>query len=308
MRKLNVKLTAFDLLHWINDRTVSTDLFEQAVVRNTIINLLDLYDHWCKDAAVCDVCRRPEASFVRNAEHELFDFPKRVDESNRKLAQLSSRLIGMGFDISALFSGFMSPESHTVLRATAYQGLITDYGEMIYTRRAAMSVLGSNNPVVVQSESFGKTGFDDILNLTVFIDASNGDDDWDNENALAANELVEFTKLSLRSTQIGDIEIPTSIERVETEVLALGGVLEDERDLVSVERHKVANVTKSHPVLGRIANGNDTWAVISYGTGRTINEAMRAILDSNGDPAITTDEAVKLASIVFSKRGTKQTV
>jgi hypothetical protein len=308
MRKLAVKLTAFDLLHWVNEHTVSNDIFEQAIVRNTLINLLDLYDHWCKDETTCDVCQRPEGAFVRNRESELEYHAEAIFESNRKFAELKTRLDKTNFDISSLYSAFITPESDTVIRAVAHRGVISDFGEMHYTRRGSVATLGSNHPVVIQGEEFGKTAFDGSLTLTVFLDTDHLSESWTVENTLAANELVTFTSDSLSSMRVGDIEIPTNVERVEEEVFALGGILEDERDIVRLERHKVINATRSHPVLGRLANGDDVWQIVSDGAGRTINDAMRTILASKGDPSLTTEEAIKLASIVFSKRGIKQYV
>jgi len=308
MRKLGIKLSAFDLLYWVNSHTVSNDVFEQTIVRNSIINLLDLYDHWCKDENECEVCQRPESVFVSNRIGELVNHAAAVEASERKYAELSARFARSNIDMSVFYSAFLSPESDTVIRSTAHQGVIDDYGNISYSRRAAMAVLGSDQPVVVQSEGFGKSGYDSSISLTVFLNNGAFDDSWSAQNTLASGKMVDFIKESLGSIQVGDIEIPTSVERIEAEVLALGGIREGERDAVSIERHVVSNANKSHPVLGRLATPDSFWLIVSEGAGRSLNDAMRVILDSKGDPSLTTSEAITLASIVFSKRGMQQHV
>ena len=307
MRRLGVKLTAFDLLYWVNTQTVGNDVFEQKIVRNTLINLMDLYDHYCSDESLCVVCTRPENIFVTNRIGDIINHPEAVEASDRKYNELVSRFARAGLDLNMLYSAFISPESHTVVRAVAHQGIINDFGDMEYSRRSSMAIIGSNQPIVLQAEGFGKTGYDDTITLTFFID-SDSDRGTDNQSASATNELVAFTRSALGSTKVGDIELPTKVERLETEVLAIGGIRDSEREAVTVERHKVINAAKSHPVLGRLATGDDVWQIVSEGAGRTINEAMRVILDSKGDPSLTTDEAITLASIVFSKRGVQQSV
>ena len=308
MRKLGVKLSAFDLLHWVNEQTSSSDIFEQGIVRNTLVNLMDLYDHWCRDENDCAVCQRPEGAYVRNQTPDPVLHAKALEESNRKYAELSARFEKSGIDLSFLYSAILSPESHTVIRSSAHQGVIDDFGNMRYSRRSAFAVLGSSIPVIIKSEGFGANGFDGAITLTVFLETHESQDTNGIESTLAANELVSFIKESLESTRIGDIEIPTCVERVRAEVFALGGVRDDERDIVNIETHIVTNANKSHPVLGRMASPDSFWLIASEGAGRSINEAFRVILDTKDDPSLTTEEAVKLASIVFSKRGVQPSV
>lgn len=308
MRKIEVKLTAFDLLYWVNDETVSDDATEQTIARNTLIKLMDLDDHWCVDESVCVVCIRPESVFLQNRIHDLIRHPIAVTASEKKYAKLISSLASLGRDISMLYQALLSPASHTVIRATAFQSIIDDYGITSNNRRGIFSVLGGDCPMVLQSDQYGKTAFDGGLNLTLFSEHTNTNGTWEVENTLAAHALVDFTRESLASTAIGDMDLPTTVERLEAEVLALAGIRDGERETIQIERHKVINASRSHPVLGRLAIGGDVWRIASEGDGRSINEAMRAILDSAQEPALTTEEAIKLSSIVFSKRGAQQSL
>lgn len=307
MRKFVIKLNAFDLLYWVNGETVSHNSHEQMVARSTIANLMDLYNHWCADQNDCAVCARPEAIFVYNQIGDIVYHPDAIEHSDRKFGELAARFKSAGIDMSMLYSAFVDAASHTVIRSTAHQGTIDDFGNMRYARRSGLAVLGSKNPIVMQSDTFGATGYDTNISITLFID-NEVETDIDIKTSLITAEMVNFVNGALTNTRVGDMEIPTSVERLEEEVLALGSERDDEREAVSIERHVITNAAKSHPVLGRMATSNAFWVVTSEGDGRSLNEAMRDMLASDGNPTLTTEEAITLASIVFSKRGVERSI
>lgn len=205
-----------------------------------------------------------------------------------------------GLDESFLYSAFGSPESTTLLRAVASKVSINDDGTESYPKKAVISVLGSSSPIYLESNHFGPTGFDKDITLNLFIGFGS---DWEPQNVAASNAAASFVKESLENEVVGNLSLPTTIHQLDADIMAIGGIIENERDIVSVEKHRVMNAAKSHPILGRLASGNEKWRVISEGEGREINEIIRLALSTNEDPSLTADEASRFASIVFSKRG-----